>query len=166
VRPAKEGKRTCPSFIAPVCGITVPVWATAAVLTFLGVTAVAGGLAMVSGAGGAAPPREWLNGIPFIDGWLLPGLVLGLGFGIGSLLTAYGLLRQPTWRALRPVEAATGHRWPWLATVLLGLAQIVWISLEVGYLPELSILQAVYGVVGFALLLLPLTPSVRRYAEL
>jgi hypothetical protein len=43
------------------------------------------------------------------------------------------------------------------------LGQVAWIGLEVAYLPELSVLQAVYGSVGFALLLLPLLPSVREY---
>ena len=65
------------------------VTATAGVLTFLGVSAVTGGASMVAGVG--APPRDWLPGIPVIDSWVAPGLVLGIGFGLGSLATAYGL---------------------------------------------------------------------------
>jgi hypothetical protein len=47
--------------------------------------------------------------------------------------------------------------------VLLGLGQVIWISLELAYLPRLSALQAVYGVVGLVLLLLPLHPAVRHH---
>lgn len=57
----------------------------AGVLTFLGLSAFAGGVALVFGAG-AAPPEEWLDQIPLIDSWTVPGLVLGVGFGLGSLI--------------------------------------------------------------------------------
>lgn len=39
----------------------------------------------------------------------------------------------------------------------------MWISLELIYLPELSILQAGYGAVGLALVLLALLPSARSH---
>ena len=39
----------------------------------------------------------------------------------------------------------------------------MWISLELVYLPQPSILQAVYGAVALALLLLPLHPQVRHH---
>jgi hypothetical protein len=137
------------------------VTATAATLAFLGVTAVGGGAAMVSGVG--APPRDWLAGIPVVGSWLVPGLVLGLGFGVGSLVTAYGVLRRPRWGWLRPVERRAGHHWSWIATIVLGLGQTLWIGLELVFLPRPSALQAVYGAVGVALFLLPLHPAVRRH---
>jgi hypothetical protein len=91
------------------------VWTTIGVLVFLGVSAVAGGVAMVFGIG-AAPPHEWLDRIPVLDTWVVPGLV-----------------------------------------------QIAWIVIELTYIP-LSGLQAVYGGIGVALLLLlPLHPAVRVY---
>lgn len=115
------------------------------VLLFLGITALLGGVAMLAGY---TPPREWLNGVPLITGWVVPGLVLGAGFGIGSLVTAFGVMR---WQ-----------RWAWFATVLIGLGQIAWIGLELIYLPEPSVLQAIYGPVGVTLAVLPFTPSMRR----
>lgn len=83
--------------------------ATAGVLGFLGVSAAAGGIALATGQ--AAPPKDWLSSIPLVDSWLVPGLVLSTGFGLGSLLTAYGLLRLPSWRWLSPIERATRHHW-------------------------------------------------------
>lgn len=140
------------------------VWAVIATLGFLGVTAVAGGIAMVLDIG-AAPPREWLDGVPLIDSWLVPGLVLAIGFGLGSLVAAYGMLRQPDWRWLRPFERITRHHWSWLATLLIGLGHIAWIAIELIYLPQPSALQVVYGAVGAALVLLPLHPAVRAYSH-
>ena len=138
-----------------------PVYVTIAVLTFLGVSATGGGIALTLGA--AVPPDEWLEGVPLIDGWLIPGLVLGVGFGLGSLLTAYGMLRRSRWPWLALVERVTAHHWSWIATILIGAGQVVWILLEVLYLPELSWLQFVYGAVGIALLALPMLTSVQGY---
>ena len=97
----------------------------------------------------------------------VPGLVLGIGFGLGSLVVGYGMWRRPRWPWLRPVERLTRHHWSWSGTLLIGAGQLVWIGLELVYVPEPSLLQAVYGAVGLALVLLPVLPSARnllRYA--
>lgn len=136
-------------------------------LVFLGVTALGGGTAMVSGVGGDdVLPSEWLAEIPMINSWLLPGLVLGIGFGLGSLLVAYGVARRPRWTWPAGLEKATGFHWAWIGTVLIGLGHVVWIGLELLMLPEFSWLQALYGPLGLALLLMPFLPAVRRYLAL
>lgn len=135
------------------------VWMFAAVLAFLGLSAVGGGVAMLCGF---TPPDNWLDDIPLIGSWMIPGLVLGLGFGAGSLVTAYGVVRRPSWPWLAGVERLIGHHWSWAAGLLLGLGQVTWIALELAYLPEGSALQAVYGTTGVLLVLLPTLPAVRR----
>lgn len=140
------------------------VLAMVGVLLFVGTTAAAGGVALVSGA--AAPPIEWLEQVPLVDTWTVPGIVLGAGFGLGSLVAVYGVLRRPRWPWLAPVERLTRHHWSWLATLLIGLGHIAWIALELIYLPESSVLlQAVYGGVGVVLVVLPMTAPVRRYLQ-
>lgn len=143
------------------------VWATAGVLLFLGLSAVAGGVALTFGVPQSArPPDAWLDSLPLIDTWLIPGLVLGLGFGFGSLIAAYGVLRQPEWGPLAFMQQGTGRHWSWAATIALGCGQIIWIALELFFLPELSFLEVLYGGVGVALVLLPLTATVRRHLGL
>src|SRR5690242_13555629 len=44
---------------------------TVGVLAFLGISAFAGGVALVLGVG-AAPPADWLDDIPLIDSWVVP----------------------------------------------------------------------------------------------
>lgn len=141
----------------------VSVVASIWLLTFLGVSALAGGTALVFGRleEGMVPPTEWLDALPLIDSWLVPGLVLGIGFGLGSLLAAYGVWRRPQWSWASFIETSTGYHWSWLATMLIGLGQATWIALEVLYLPELSWLMAVYGPLGLTLFLLPWTRSMR-----
>ena len=134
-------------------------------LIVLGISAVAGGMALVFGRieEGMVPPTEWLDALPLIDSWLVPGLVLGIGFGFGSLLAAYGVMRQPQWGWAWFIEAPTGHHWSWFATMLIGLGQATWIGLELAFLPEMSWLMAFYGPLGLALFLLPLTKSTREH---
>ncbi|HEX5201247.1 MAG TPA: hypothetical protein VFW27_15050 [Actinoplanes sp.] len=131
---------------------------TVAVLVFLGVTAAAGGAAMLLGF---TPPDEWLDAVPMISSWTAPGMILAVGFGAGALTTAYGVVRRPRVHVLRSVERAVGEHWSWLATILLGLGLIMWIALEVVYLPQTSFLQFAYAVVGLVLLVLPLHPRLR-----
>lgn len=141
-----------------------PVVATVAVLLFLGVSAVAGGIALTLGVPATArPPDTWLRNLPLVDSWTVPGLVLGVGFGLGSLVAAYGVLRRPRWTAFAEPERVTAHHWSWIATILLGVGQIVWIGLELVYLPGLSFLEILYGCVGVALVMLAMTPPVSRY---
>jgi hypothetical protein len=138
-----------------------PAVALAGVLWFLGITATAGGIALLLGA--AQPPADWLDGIPVVDTWTVPALVLGLGFGGGSLLVGYGVWRRPGWPWFARIERLTGHHWAWAGALLLGVGHVVWIVLELVYLPGPSMLQAVYGAVGLALVTLPMLPAVRGY---
>ncbi|HQR28007.1 MAG TPA: hypothetical protein PLP61_13290 [Nocardioides sp.] len=138
---------------------------TVGLLVFLGVSAVPSGLVMLVG-GTEVFPEQWVEDFPLINSLVLPGLVLLLGFGLGSLVAAYGLLRLPHWAALGFAERWTGRHWSWLVTVLIGVGQVVWIGLELVYLPGLSFLQPLYGTVGLLLVLLPLTPAVRRHCRM
>ena len=57
-------------------------------LVFLGLTALGGGIEMILfPSGNQYVPGEWLEGIPWIESWLVPGLVLSIGFGLGSLFS-------------------------------------------------------------------------------
>lgn len=142
-----------------------PVLCTIFSMGFLGLSAFAGGLALMFNLGGGQPPVSWLDAIPLVDSWLLPGLVLALGFGIGSLVTTYGLIRRSHWSWLHGLERVTGHHWSWIATILIGAGQVAWIALELIYLPEPSFLQYLYGPLGLALVLLAGLGSVRSYLK-
>jgi hypothetical protein len=143
----------------------MPVVIILTLLTVLGMGAVGGGFAMTLGIGGESMlPDEYLEAIPLVDNWVIPGLVLLVGFGIGSLIAAYGVLRRPRWTWLAGLELRTGHHWSWIATILIGAGQAIWITLELISIP-FSILMAVFGPLGLALALLPLTRSVRGYLE-
>jgi uncharacterized membrane protein len=79
------------------------------------------------------------------------GLVLLTVLGLVPLAIAYGLWSRRTWSLA--------------ASVLVGLALLVWLAVEIAVIGYQSRppLQLVYGVVGTAILLLALRPSVRDH---
>ncbi len=113
--------------------------------------------------GSSTPPDEWLEVIPLVDSWVVPGLVLGIGFGIGSLVVAYGVMRRPEWQWLDWIERGTGQHWSWIGALVIGAGQVVWILLEIVFLPEPSWLYVVYGGTGAGLVILAMLPSVRHH---
>lgn len=129
-----------------------------AVLLFLGVTAVGGGSWMLAVPhGDRYLPVDVLEGTP-LSTWTIPGLVLGGGFGLGGLVTAWGVL---TGRRLIRLSTVGGRPWAWLAALALGIGMLLWVTLQLAMLPDKSFLQALYGAVGIALVAL----SVRRLRE-
>ena len=137
--------------------------ATSVITGFVGVTALGGGAEMLASPhGNRYLPVAMLEDIPGVRTWRAPGVVLGGAFGLGSLVTTYGLVRQPRWRALRALERRTGHHWSWTATMTLGVGMVAWISTELAVLPERSFLEGLYGGLGLAMVALPVLPAVER----
>lgn len=123
-----------------------------AVLLFQGLSAVAGGVALVADPKGNAVgmPVGLLRGSPFAD-YLIPGLFLLVVLGVFPLIVVYGLW----WR--RP--------WSWHAVLLVGLTLIVWIVVQIlviGYAGGPP-LQLSYSLLGVVILALALLPRVRRH---
>jgi hypothetical protein len=88
-----------------------------------------------SGAG-VGFPEGWIEATPF-GSYLVPGLYLLLMNGVGMLVVA-GLTLVRHWTA------------PWL-TGVLGTGLAIWIGVQLLVMPEVSFLQAIYGVIGVAL---------------
>lgn len=106
-----------------------------AFLVLLGVGALAGGIALVMRPDGSVMhfDVQLLAGSPFTD-YLVPGLILGGLFGIGSLVVAVMGVRR-------------SRLAPFLAFAI-GSAQMIWIVVELAIIQELSFLHPVFFAVG------------------
>jgi hypothetical protein len=113
-------------------------WIAIVFLVLLGLGATAGGIALVVRPDGSVMGFDTriLAGSPFHD-FLVPGLILGALFGIGSLVVAgLGLLR---W-----------HVAPFLAFAI-GIGQMIWIPVQLGIIKELSFLHPACYTAGFVI---------------
>jgi len=109
-----------------------------AFLVLLGIGALAGGIALVARPDGSAMHFDvrLLAGSPFSD-YLVPGLILGGFFGVGSLVAAgLGLRRSP----MAPFLAFT-----------IGCGQMAWIVIELAIIREFSFLQPTMFAIGLAI---------------
>jgi hypothetical protein len=113
-------------------------WTAVSLLVFLGLGALAGGIALVLRPDGSIlqMPVSMLEGSVFPD-YLVPGLILGGLFGIGSLVVAGMGLRH--W----PIA-------PFLAFAI-GVGQMIWIVVELIVIKGISFLHPLYFGVGLAI---------------
>jgi hypothetical protein len=106
----------------------------------VGLTAVAGGIALIIGsldpslATLLSPPLEYLDGSPFTS-YLVPGIILGAVLG-GVHLAAFVLVMR------------RHDRWV-LAGAVAGFEALIWIFVQMVFIP-FSFLQAFYFAFGLA----------------
>jgi hypothetical protein len=107
-------------------------------LVLLGVGALAGGASLMAKPDGSAMGFDpaILAGSPFPD-FLLPGLILGGLFGIGSLVTAVAGLRRV--------------RWAPFAAFAIGAGQMIWIVVQLAIIRQLSFLHPTMFLVGLVI---------------
>jgi hypothetical protein len=150
---------------------------TIGVLTFLGITALGGGIEMLLFyEGNEYLPADLIERTPF-DTFIVPGLILGGIFGLGSLFVAWGIWRRPDFGLLHWLERLTDRHWAWAGAVLLGLGFTMWMVIEISMLGspwdtanagEAAMTWALYGIyvtVAVLLLVLPQLSRVREYME-
>ncbi|NTV65836.1 MAG: hypothetical protein HGA65_20195 [Oscillochloris sp.] len=133
-------------------------------LAFLGVSAAFGGIVLTLNPTGTwlQIPLSILQFSPFRD-FLIPGLLLGIVFGIGSFATLLALWFRPAWPLGTALTRFTGAHWAWSAALAIGLGQVIWIVTEMLMVRGADWLQFVYGGLGLLIVLLSLQPSLRRY---
>ena len=140
------------------------VWPLLGLLGFLSLGGFIGGLSFVldSSGAGLGANVSWLQKTPVSD-FFLPGLfILGV-YGIGSAILMVGLVwRTPVGPAPHR-DATRGRRWAWTGTMAQGATLVIWILYEFVVLPEQILLQPILIGVGLLMVLLALTPSVRRF---
>ena len=113
-------------------------WIAIALEVFTAVGAIPVGISMLTDTTGRSVglPGGWIEATPF-GSYLVPGLYLLFVNGVGMLVAAgLGVAR---------------HRWASWLTAILGTGLVIWIVVQVVVMPETSLLQALFGATGLAL---------------
>jgi len=113
-------------------------WIAIALELFTAAGAIPVGSMLIADPTGAGVgfPAGWVEATPF-GSYLVPGVYLLLMNGLGMLVLA-GLTIARHWTA------------PWL-TGVLGTGLAIWIGVQLLVMPEVSFLQAIFGVIGLVL---------------
>jgi hypothetical protein len=114
---------------------------TIILLFFNVISAFYGGILLVLDPSGELMqiPAALLQSSPF-DSFLIPGLILLIVIGTGSLITAILTIRK----------SKSYYKW----VVTMGSGLIIWILTELLMIREFSMLQVIYGGLGIILLFL------------
>jgi hypothetical protein len=135
-------------------------------LVLLGITALAGGVMMITDPSGAALGMDTtlLDDVPWVSDFLVPGVLLAMLLGVLPMIVTAGLL----WRFRLPWVGAAEHRlgfeWPLLASVAQGVGVVAWIGLQLLWLPETAPVQWVTLMIGVLITGMSLVPGMRdRY---
>ena len=107
-------------------------------------------------------PLTMLQYSPFSN-FQVPGIILALLLGLFPLAIAYALWRKPAWRWPDGINPFKHMHWSWAASLSAGVILLVWITVQVLMLRTVAFLHVLYFVWGGALIILTLTPGVRRH---
>jgi len=84
-------------------------------------------------------PTELLKNSPFSN-YTIPGLILFIIIGLGSLITSLVVIRKV-------------RGYPFL-TIFMGFALAIWISLQMLMIRQVHFLHIIYGLIGIILIIL------------
>ena len=132
-------------------------------LLLLGAGGLYGGIAMlIDPTGGPLQLTEVLPLLPVSD-YILPGLFLLVAMGLAPIALTFGLLTRPNWNWAQPLSGWSRHHWAWTGTLMLGVTLAIWLfaqGLLIGFNWPIQHITAANGAL---IILLALTPAVRRF---
>jgi hypothetical protein len=138
-------------------------WPLIFVLLFLALGGFSGGIPMLTDPanGGYLQFAELLPLLP-VSNLILPGLFLLVVMGLLPLLLTYALIARPTWSGVDRFFQWSKHYWAWTTTLIFVVIIALWLAVE-GWLVGWWPITYATAVIGFVILLLAMTPSVRKF---
>jgi hypothetical protein len=132
---------------------------------FLAVGALYGGGSLILSPDGSllGMPAGSVANSPF-GNFLIPGLILFIFNGLFPLFILTGLIWKPDWRWANALNIYPDRHWAWAYSLYSGIIVIIWITVQLVYVPPF-ILQPIFIGVGLAILILSLTPGVMRFFQ-
>jgi len=137
------------------------------VVAFEAIGSIYGGISLIKDPSGSGlkMPITFLEGTMFTS-YLIPGIILFLLLGFFPLFLIFPLIYKPNWPIINVLNIYKGYHWAWTYTVYTAIMVIIWINVEMMILSTGSIIQGTFGLLGVLILILTLSPGVKRYYKL
>lgn len=107
-------------------------------------------------------PLSMLDGTPFSN-YLVPGLILLLVLGVLPSILVYALLARPVWLRADILNIYRGVHWAWTYALYTGIMLVIWIDVQIFLIGYGHFIQTLYGLIGIAIVIATLVPSVKEY---
>ena len=134
-------------------------------LAFLGISAIAGGGALM-----ISPSGKLLGGLPLsilhrspFSNFLIPGLILFLVLGLWPAFVIFALIKRPISKLGERINIFNDMYWAWSFSIYIAFALIVWIQIETIFIQGVGWLQTFYMFYSIPLIVVALLPSVRNH---
>jgi hypothetical protein len=139
-------------------------------LTFLivSINGFIGGYLMLSDPNGApmGMPVSDLARTPF-QNYTIPGIFLIMLWGFGSMIALMALWFRPQIPLFNRLMVRWTHEhWAWTFSVLMGIALLIWLTVQIFTLPAVAPIQIILYVLAFLMVGLPFIPQMRDYYHL
>lgn len=134
-----------------------------ALLLFLGLSAMGGGLLLIMSPSGkllGRLPLSILEHSPFPD-FLIPGIILFLILGLFPCLTSFALIKKPVNRFAEYFNLFKDMHWAWSFCIYASFALIIWIQVETIFVQGVGWLQTFYMLYAIPIIFVALLPQVR-----
>lgn len=134
-----------------------------ALLLFLGISAIGGGLFLIISPSGKLIgnlPLSILSHSPFAD-FLIPGIILFVVLGVWPCVVAVALIKQPTSKIADQLNLFNDMHWAWTFSIYIAFALMIWIQVETIFAQGTGWLQTFYMLYAIPILVVALLPQVR-----
>jgi hypothetical protein len=101
-------------------------------LIFLGLGGVVGGVGMLAAPNGSMIGLDpaFLEPVPLLETWLIPGLFLLFALGVLPLVTAWAVVAAPVLAWAGPLERRTHEHFAWAASLATAVLLVMFIAYE------------------------------------
>jgi hypothetical protein len=134
------------------------------VMAFEALGAIFGGVSLMNDPSGESIrlPITLLEGTVF-NSFIIPGIILFLFLGFFPLFLIFPLIFKPNWPIINTLNIYKGYHWAWTYSLYTSLMLIIWINVQMMILGTGSVIQGSFGLLGVFILILTLSPGVKRY---
>lgn len=136
-------------------------------IAFLAVGAIYGGISLMNDPSGETInlPLNLLKETIF-SSYLIPGIILFLTLGFFPLFLIFPLIFKPNWPVIDKLNIYRGYHWAWTYSLYTAIMLIIWIDVQIIILQTGSVIQGIFGLLGVIILILVLSPRVKRYYKI